>query len=164
MQVIKKDGTEREAKSPTGQEVADFLLDVQQKIEARSKLPSYPSKVKPVFSLDNAACHKAAKSLLCKKHKGKFKQDSFLDLPPYSPDLHKVIEHVHGTICTKFKKLGRDQKHVFGTCTEYQDLMCKIFYDSKSSKRSVVQDTQSLYETMLEVVKVQGGYPPSIFR
>lgn len=155
-----------DAKAPTAQEIQDFLADLFKKIKQMTCAPGEapgPSKpflptYQPMISLDNASIH-----IKAVEDKEWLRQHPWggrrLPLPPYSPDIHKVIEHVHGTITNTFRERLRALKQPHGTVLEYYQEVEDIFYQ-KFSSDGVSRDQQSLQLTCREILKQNGGYPP----
>jgi hypothetical protein len=82
--------------------------------------------------------------------------------PAYSPDMHKVIEHVHGTVVTAFRKQLREMVKPHTTIIQYCKMVEKLFY--AITPQSVQDDIRSLEATWHEVIKCEGGYPSRKFR
>lgn len=130
-----------------------------------------PSQSKPIpygakfdYSLDNARVHKAAYSEETVAWPDKPTNGTFgvVQPPPYSPDLHKVIEHVHGTICSAF----RQEIQAMGPAEDINTYFAKLkqlFYQ-KTTAASVQKDCQSLKQTIQEVIKLEGAWPAAQFR
>lgn len=53
-----------------------------------------------MYSYDNPSIHKAAEEML---EKMGITQNERVRLPPYSPDMHKVIEHAHANVARIFQ-------------------------------------------------------------
>lgn len=82
-------------------------------------------------------------------------------LPPRSPDMHKVIEHIFGHLTTQMNaSLAKDDQ--LKGVAKYKAELERLFhaYPTKSVKKDVL----SLPKTYAEIVKVQGDWPPSKFR
>ena len=124
-----------------------------------------PHNFFPIWSLDNAPVHAKAYNDLTWKNKpaGDF---GHAQPPPYSPDLHKVIEHVHGTVCVKFREELDKMTHPLPTIKEYFRKIQLIFYTSITAQ-SVQEDVRSLFGaegTMMQIVGAKGGYPAAKYR
>ena len=108
-----------------------------------------------IHSFDNPSIHEAAVPELQKMGVER------AELPTYSTDMHKVIEHVHGYIGREFKaRLLADATIV--TSTKYVKLLKEIFYGM--SKEVVAKDVASLPETYAEIVRLSGDWPNKKFR
>lgn len=55
-----------------------------------------PQEFTPLFSLDNASWHVGADDELCPTER--------VTLPPYSPDIHRVIEHCFNNLTRRMKR------------------------------------------------------------
>jgi hypothetical protein len=107
-----KDG--RVALGPTAEEFADAVmaptivaaelgLDNLQHEPAHSAT-TFRNGVQILYSFDNAKIHESAVSRgLLDMYDWKAAKDR-LTLPPYSPDMHRVIEHSHGTATYAFRQ------------------------------------------------------------
>lgn len=92
------------AKNPTTEEIKDVLTAIWEVIKNHPEYKKDPFKL--VWSLDNVAVHKLAVQhwdhhkcwRVQRGIKGVLKQP-----PPYSPDLHQVVEHAIGDFTSKFK-------------------------------------------------------------
>lgn len=192
------------AKSPTGEEIQDFLLDVgkeiMSKICAAGEQPStkkpLPHGFVPMWSLDNARVHTSAirqpyvipglpaelvavalvasglpanaTKLQVKAKEHKLPADwyaeprFYLRPPAWSPDLHKVIEHVHGIVSSAWKKQLM-QMQPQSTIQEYTQVVKSIF-DEKIKCSSVQKDILSLQDTFKQVIALGGAYPAKKYR
>jgi hypothetical protein len=64
---------------------------------------TFASGVNILYSFDNANIHTCAVRAGMLDFYG-WTEDDRLPLPPYSPDMHRVIEHTHGTATAAFRK------------------------------------------------------------
>ena len=98
------------AQAPSGYEIRDLLKEVQQLVLANKE---WPAGRDPVWSLDNAAVHRWALEMPdWSKAGGWFRTNMRGNVwlpPPYSPDLHQVVEHAIANLCTQFNKLLWDE-------------------------------------------------------
>ena len=128
--------------------VAKNILD-----EASRKFNAAGIKQRPVLSMDNDRIHTSAR-LADMGIPSRYR----LKLPPYSPDLHRVIERVHGRICMEFRKqLHYD--HSICTPKQYCKLLKEIFYSSQSQK-VIAKDVDGLPDLWQHVAR-SGKYGPS---
>jgi hypothetical protein len=89
------------AAGPTAEEVRDFILECKAEWRSRVSAGAHVAG-DPVFSWDNTSIHKNVR-------KGQWEQDGITEaqhtlLPPYSPDMHNVIELCHAVITNVLKK------------------------------------------------------------
>ena len=95
------------ALSPTATEIRAIIHSIWREVENAIKAGTWPAGHEPVYSFDNARIHEAAQTGWYDPHgwrvsagiKGVVKF-----VPPYSPDLHQVIEHAHGSMERNYKK------------------------------------------------------------
>lgn len=173
MQVTTKAGVTRLAKTPTAKEITDFLSDVEEAVQQMKCKPGeqpssdkpFPPDFVPLISLDNAAVHvKAIEDYVKQSADPTMARFRFsCSPPPYSPDLHKVIEHVHGTVCTAFNKQLQDLKAEPKSIVQLYNKLEDIFY-SMTTAASVQKDVDSLQETFKQVIDLEGAFPPAKYR
>jgi hypothetical protein len=90
---------------------------------------------------------------------------NFMAVPTYSPDMHKVIEHIHANVC---RSLQRDINALRGKATSkplsyFVDKLQGHFQNYLAA--SVEADVRSLVaETLREVIVRKGDRPPAKFR
>ncbi len=106
----RKDGEKLvDCRAPNAKEIQNFLENCSTKLSAKLQLPGRPTTAEkplpfgwvPEFSMDNASVHKAAYAVVDWPNKPAWSKEGFgkVQPPPYSPDFHKVIEHVHAILC-----------------------------------------------------------------
>jgi hypothetical protein len=110
----------------------------------------------PIFAFDNDSIHNQAKLNL---QLGTER----LDVPVWSPDIMKVIEHNHEYVTEAFRtELDKNPDENYKTTT-YKRLLMKAFEDESTPKR-VGADVDSLKATLNEIIKLGGEYPDKRFR
>lgn len=173
MQKKDKEGKTVECKAPNALEIQQFIEETHNKLEAMTRVPGaadtssrpIPPSWQAEWSLDNANVHKAAytdPAWLKKPLNARFGE---VQPPPYSPDFHKVIEHVHGTLCSAFKKWLREHAEeaaLMDLPTLFKQLE-QLFYKC-ITKESVQKDVMSLSETIIQVRALKGAYPAARYR
>jgi hypothetical protein len=107
-----------------------------------------------LISYDNAAAHKGAEQQV----PGLNRQD----LPPKSPDMHKVVEHVHAWLTENMQQWLRGQQTSSVTPEDAQAELKRLFksYPTDSLRR----DVASLAETYQAIIDAGGAYPVKRFR
>jgi hypothetical protein len=80
-----------------------------------------------------------------------------LPLSAYSGDMHKVIEHAHGTVTAAFQK-SLYQKPQLCTPEQYQEEMYSVAHKvvTPESVRKDVESLKPLYQT---VIDIKGHWP-----
>lgn len=123
-----------------------------------------PYGIRPYFSLDNVPTHlKAIKDQQWASTVPAVFDDE-VSPPPNSPDLHKVIEHVHANTCSAFKEWVLLRSHTPRPSIEaYFDKLKQIFYATITPKM-IQDDVLSLKGTFQEVCKLGGEYPAAQYR
>ena len=156
MQTLKRQA----AKGPTSREFLDVMRGFQRRAEDINRSHGLGD---PIFSFDNAPIHDM--SLLGELG------ISGLDrapLPARSPDVHKVIEHVFGTLEGAMQKELHNDPQLC-SAQEYKAVLVRLF-KSVITPESVRKDIRSLRETYDVIRKcadeggMEGGWPPSKYR
>lgn len=162
------------AGGPTAEEFADFIKDVDKEMRARIEDPTHAhsihelwphdddgNQLDPLYSYDNTNIHEAAWQFFGGMDILRY------PLPPYSPDMHKVIEHVHAIICTALRSwITHEEEHAPGEVvhgTLYMDKLTEIF-NEKIQPSSIKKDCMSLVATYRAIIHSDGSYPPKRFR
>lgn len=111
-------------------------------------------KMEPLFSFDNWAGHNTAAEL------GIMEGDNRVPLPPGSPDIHKVIEHIFNRLAYAFGKelwlYARDDD-----VDVYCDVAQKILFNM--DVQSIRKDIRSLVGTYQQIIKGGGAWAPRGF-
>jgi hypothetical protein len=153
------------ARGPTGQE---FFQEVLAPVlaAAKNKLArKLEAGVKPLISFDNDRIHISALENNAVQLRKQYKWDSSTmrcPLSPYSPDMHRVIEHTHGLATIKFRQwLYNNPKHY--EVHEYQAAF-EAIYRECSSAAVISADVASLPDVYKAVIAENGGWPRHAFR
>lgn len=149
----------------------DFVAELLQKFREKTcPAGSQPTPDKPIphglpplFSMDNASVHLKMRELAQQQLGISPTTFTMCSPPPYSGDLHKVVEHVHGTICEEFNRYILD---LTVPPTDITDLFAKLeaIFFKEITPKSVQQDMKSLEQTFKEVIRLEGAYPARRFR
>lgn len=148
---------------PAGGTTSDEFFKHIKKIDAKAdrdwaRLPNkseWHGSSRLVYSFDNPKIHEAA---LPKIEELGLERQS---LPTYSPDMHKVIEHVHGWIGAEFKKRLL-QDATINTPVKYAKLLEEIFFNITAAQ--IAKDVASLPATYQEIIRLLGDWPAKKFR
>jgi hypothetical protein len=108
-------------------------------------------KMEPLFSFDNWAGHNTAAEL------GIMEGGNRVPLPPGSPDMHKVIEHIFNRLANAFGRelwlyAREDDVEV------YCDVVQKILFSM--DVRSIRKDIRSLQDTYQSIIQSGGAWAP----
>ena len=147
------------AKAPTSAEFEDVMRDfiVKAKHIASEHKHVFSPDRGPIFSFDNAPIHQGADLQGLGIDKA-----TRARLPPSSPDMHKCIEHVFGTITRAMThSLSRDPS--LTTAAQYKDEVVRLF-NTIITPASVQKDVASLQATYSAIMKVGGNWPDKRFR
>jgi hypothetical protein len=166
----RKSGADRPAAGPTATEFAVKVLGPTVKA-AKAKLKNHPAISKGtelLFSYDSARIHTSAMKLV-DGASGKllletygFKDTQRLLLPPYSPDMHRVIEHTHGTAVVQFEHwLYQNPKKC--TMEEYKQAF-ETIYRKCCSARAIAADVAGLPELYNWIYHHDGNWAPNKLR
>lgn len=113
----------------------------------------------PIVSYDNPIIHKAATEQL--ETLGVSQKRDRAPLAEYSPDMHKVIEHLHSNLQKAFWLRLRGDARI-NTPPQYVDLLFECFYSL--GKEAISRDVQSLIPTHQAIIEEEGGWPEKSFR
>lgn len=83
-------------------------------------------------------------------------------LPPRSPDMHKAIEHVFGTL-TRAMNASLAKDPGLNTVVKYKAELERLFAE-QITPESVSMDVASLPDTYRGILAVDGGWPPANLR
>lgn len=153
----------------TTKEWQDFMEALQARINEELAKPEkraawraatggFPEHCPPIFSFDNPKIHTDPVVLAAL---GIEEGKNRLVLPPYSPDLHRAIERVHGRICRTFQQwLNKDTKPY--CMAGYCQYLERIFYSSEkpSITTADLDDIDKLYH---KVIELKGNRAPRPF-
>jgi hypothetical protein len=166
----RKSGADRPAGGPTAAEFAEKVLGPTVKA-AKAKLKNHPSISKGtelLFSYDSARIHTSAMKLV-DAASGKllletygFKDAQRLLLPTYSPDMHRVIEHTHGTAVVQFERwLYQNPQKC--TMQEYKQAF-EAIYRKCCSASAIAADVAGLPELYNWIYEHDGNWAPNRLR
>ena len=113
------------------------------------------ARMYPLYSLDNARVHTDIKRDF---------EDEMAPLPPRSPDMHKVIEHIWNTISYDLKyrqlpSLSVINKEDRFSLEFWSKLVEAVAYE-KITVESIREDIDSLAKTYQYIVDNEGRYAP----
>lgn len=121
---------------------------------------------KVILSLDNDRGHTSAMNALvnCGVLTAQQAKDMRAPHPSHSPDMHKAVEHVHGTLTTFMQRLMEQTPDSMGHDAKwYMEQLQKYFYDHIKAD-DIAKDVASLKLTHEEIVRLQGGWPGRGYR
>lgn len=158
------------AEAPTAQEFSDDVMNPTtqvtetklQDLQAKGEFPSaFINGVQPKYSFDNAPIHTAAinHGMLAEWD---FDMAQRLALPPYSPDMHRVIEHTHGTATVAFRRWLYDNPSMH-TSDQYKAAFKQI-YHRVNTQQSVYKDVKTLHTLYDWVWENDGDMSPTSMR
>lgn len=151
----------------------DYMTTLQQTVHAELAKPEVaaaweaatggtPQQCPPIFSFDNPSIHKASLSNLKRlglvapgATNGEVPTEAWLQLPPYSGDLHRTIERVHARLCGDFQRWVDDDRAEY-TMKAYCKCL-KSFFEKRQSPSVISACMQSLPALYKHVVELQGA-------
>lgn len=145
----KKD--KRPAQAPTAEEFRWILQAIYDKVQ-EEYIPTGRLPRKPHYSFDNVSIHERSGWQLILSD-----NDCRLPLPPYSGDLHRVVEHPHGTIAAEL------QRHLYRNPGLLKARECQVATADIAQKvitpDSVMKDVMGLKELYMAVgtSRAEGG-------
>jgi hypothetical protein len=157
------------AKGPTRDEIRHLLMQASAKL---AEHPRWPRGWKPIWSMDNVSMHVAAAedwhgAWRVNEDGSEAVMGEILFVPPYSPDLHQVIEHVHANTCGMWKRelmhLPFESK-VYATVVEVFEHLQECFYKANTTGTVSANIRKVYMETYLAVLALDGGWPPAKLR
>ena len=142
-----------------------FYPKVQEVVDSNPAIfrPGY----KPIWSFDNARPHTSAMESGLLEPAGVTKRTR-ARLPPYSSDMHKVVEHAIGNTVAAFHRKVRATSRV-RTMEGYIAMLTAAFNEVNTADR-ISRDVESLMGTYRVIAAskaeggVEGGWPPKQFR
>jgi hypothetical protein len=138
------------AKSTTKQEFTDIMKKLVK--VARRKLARVDPTLKPMFSYDNNKIQKQAKLA----DMG-ISPEEKLELPAYSPDMHKVIEHVFAILKGQLQaEMLRNNPARLSPATAQH--MVEVYLRHGISKEGIQKDVKSLPVTWHIICTGEGDW------
>jgi hypothetical protein len=146
----------------TAEEFKEFIVEVEQVVKQKYAA-SGVTHYKITWSWDNCHAHGQVK-------RGDFRNvgvslKNVTHLPPWSGDMHSVIEQAHANICGELKRFATDRAPQEGdTLWLYIDQLQSLFQGRLTAQ--IVRDSlkHCLSVTLPAIIERQGGYPPKQLR
>ena len=146
------------AKDLTAAEFRETIEDLKAELSKRSNKKKLKAGQHWILSIDNDSRHTAAR---LHEH-GVWLNKDRLALPPRSPDMNKVVEHVHAWLTNKMHCWLRSRADSKPTAQECMQQL-KTF-SSQYPRASIQADVDSMKETYAAIQNVAGMYPAAKFR
>jgi hypothetical protein len=147
-------GTGKDAHDITAEEFPLLVGGLMEVLQSRRAEAGLQENEDWVLSFDNATPHTGAADMVDEGHR--------FPLPPNSPDMHKVVEHVHPFVCQRMDKWVQQQGNRKFTMAECKQQLRDIA--QQISKHSVHRDVMSLRDTYSAIVAAGGRYPTKLLR
>lgn len=142
----------------TTDEYEDSILELSYYMDTASEFLPKPLDKHWLLSMDNDSAHAAADLAGL----GIWPAEHRFPLPALSPDMHKVVEHVHGVLCAKMQKWRRTFWPGKPSNQAVIDQLTKLFFDYDPV--SIQNDIDSLPATYQAIIDAAGMYPTKPFR
>jgi hypothetical protein len=142
----------------TSDEFEDCMWDLRQFMDQLSDEVELKRHEHWLLSIDSDAAHTGADL----DGRGIWPKDHRLYLPPLSPDMHKVVEHVHGNLTRQHTHWRRSLFPNKPTPQQCIDKMEELFY--KYPVDAIQKDVDSLLKTYDAIEHAAGMYPPKAAR
>ena len=135
--------------------VQDFMPAAEKVLKEAFKGKKKKGHMHPLYSLDNARVHSDIKELF---------HEDMVPLPPRSPDMHKVIEHIWNTISHDLKYNQLPSRSAIHKETPYSIGYWSNLVEDCARRlitvESVREDVNSLKDTYEYIVEHEGRYAP----
>lgn len=147
-------GTGKDAHDITAGEFSLLVGGLMEVLQSRRNEAGLQENEDWVLSFDNATPHAGAADMVDEGHR--------FPLPPNSPDMHKVVEHVHPFVCQRMDTWVRQQGNRVLNMAECKQQLQQIA--QQISKDSVHRDVMSLRDTYRAIIAAGGRYPTKRLR
>ena len=157
------------AKAPTAEEIKDILTTIWEKVKNH---PNWPEGLGPCWSLDNAHVHKSALASWDHRNSWRHQRDipGYVEkLPPYSPDIHQVVEHAIGNMVTRYRQKLMD--YICSTDAVYRSKLpmdvpghfqlLEECFMAANAGNTIADNVAKLMDQVVDVIiRGEGMYPP----
>lgn len=132
--------------------MSELQQEVDKLVKSRQWKAEFQGTAQPIYSYDNDPIHLT--DLV--KTKLRIRADCKYPLPPNSPDLHRVIEHVMATL----KGGMRGYVHSVRGRRPIDEAMGQLrsLFNGLKAK-SIADDVAGLHELYKEIIAAKGGWP-----
>ena len=134
--------------------------------EARAKLVEKGMKPADItWSWDNAAIHGSVEEGEWEDGPVRITPDNHTMLPPYSPDMHSMIEMSHALVCGELQKFVNNLKPSPNQPLQtYIDKLYEIFYQHCDQAWGRETLRRVFCTTIPAIIDAKGGWPDKAFR
>jgi len=152
----------RPAKGCTAREFCDVMRSIHEAASTRvTPLLVGSEQQQLVWSFDNDRVHQAALPQL--REEGLLTNTNIAPLPPFSPDMHKVVEHCIARLTGMVAAALADTEDVHQDVAYWMGRLEAMFFGGVTAD-SIARDVGSLAETYMAILEVEGGYPAKRYR
>lgn len=145
------------ARGPTAEEFRDFIKECIAEWRRRG------GQGAPIFSWDNPKIHGSVEA-------GDWADlgitmDTHTQLPPYSPDMHSVIETSHAVLMAHMQQYINDRNsNDDDTTATYIEALKENFHKCLSPRWAARATRRLFVKVLPAILKAQGQYPPKKLR
>lgn len=120
------------------------------------------ARVEPTLSFDNPRVHGGPNRWIEIMNACRLSKEQRFLLPPYSPDMHRVIEHTHARLVSDFQ--GWLNTHVGDfDLPAYKAKLQELFYERQTAD-VIAADVSTLPALYGAIIRAEGAWPPKSFR
>lgn len=150
------------AKGCTAREFCDVMKAIQEAASERvAPLLVGNEQQQLVWSFDNDRVHQSALPML--REQGLLTNTNRAPLPPFSPDMHKVVEHCIARLTCMVAAELADTEDVHQNVAYWMAKLEEMFFGGISAE-SIARDVASLAETYMAILEVEGAWPAKKYR
>ena len=144
-----------EAQTITAQEFLQKVMKPLRKLAERilAEHAHLLKSTEPIYSLDKYSVHMRAIESSGWLHDSGDTSGNVFPLPHHAPDIHKVIQHVHGGLTRSMNKFVTELRRGGGSPRVYRLHLKHLFHDKVVTADSVRKDVDSLIETLQIIAK-----------
>lgn len=145
------------ARGPTEQEYRLVIMEARKKLIDMGMNPAHIT-----WSWDNAAIHGSVEDGEWEKGPTRITTDNHTMLPPYSPDMHCMIEMSHAVVCKKLQKFVNELKSKSETLPNLQtyiDKLYEYFYETCDQAWGRETLRHVFCTTIPAIIDARGGWP-----
>lgn len=114
-----------------------------------------------VWSFDNDRVHQAALPML--REQGLLTTTNRAPLPPFSPDMHKVVEHCIARLTCMVAAELADTEDIHLDVAHWMARLEQMFFGAITAD-SIARDVDSLADTYRAILEVEGAWPAKRYR
>lgn len=142
----------------TAEEYEDCIWDLKLTLDDWWAQAGYRLRPRWLLSMDNDTAHKRARL----DERCIWDRRMKYSLPPLSPDMHKVVEHVHAFLVQAMQAWRQTLWPHKPSEQQCKEKLVQLFYSYQPA--SIQADVDSLPDTYQAIIDNAGMYPPKEYR